>query len=153
MRPSGSNNGSGWIYSRTGHDDGSIMKVPRSGGDPTVKKCSIDRPWIRLNAPLARAPDWVQRSGWVGHLALDGTNVYVQSLERRIFVDHRSSQRMHFMDGLSINRVPIAGGAAVELVWHADEHYSHEPGGIVVDEASVYFLDSREGTVMKLTPK
>jgi hypothetical protein len=133
-----------WAYWRW--RDLNVMWKPVSGG-----------PSSRLNARIGDIPGVRRGYGAVSGIVVDETNVYVLSFEERIF-EHilvgEDGQEHIWQYGLSIAKVPVRGGRPEFLVWRAGwESEFHEPGGIAVDETSIYFTDAREGTIMRLTPK
>jgi hypothetical protein len=64
-----------------------------------------------------------------------------------------TSGSVHIDFGLSLLKVPLAGGPPTDLLWTPGVEGVRDLGGIAVDDSSVYWLNVREGTVMKLTPK
>ena len=66
-----------------------------------------------------------------------------------------TNQRQGILEpsGISVNKVPVAGGAISKLAEVQGGPHSHDPGGIAIDGTSAYWVDSLAGTVMKVTPR
>jgi hypothetical protein len=124
---------------------GRVMKVPLTGGEPTVLArggqptfiavSGTNVVWTDLYSVLLTVPisggakrTLVSDLGDCESIAVDDTSVYWTA------------------DG-AVMKVPIAGGSPTTLVSGAT------PAGIAVDGTSVYYLDYDEHAVVKVTPK